>query len=81
MVNAFHTTVSWLMYILCPHFWRVLFTGRIRVAVYLKSGQVVKFNCTTYTVTYGEKWAAEGLTSSISFRPNQIVAFREIRWF
>ena len=80
-----HFVIRWILEFLTPTTWRKILTGRVRIALYLSSGQTVKFNVTNWKtsgLSGGPKsYTAEGMREMFAFGAGEIVGWQEVRWW
>ena len=85
----YDTILGIILTIVSPSTYRALFLRRMKIAVYLSGGQIVRFYVKSFNViidgsrsSYSFKGAVEtGEGGQMLFDPEKIIAVRRVTWF
>ena len=80
-LKPFQWVVRFIIALIQPAFWRGVFTGRVKVAVYLDTGEKFYVKCTHWKIVLGESYNFTGLDEEMAFRPGRIIGLREVSWW
>lgn len=81
--NKFQMYAWWLFWFTTPDFWRRLTTGRVRMRIFLDTGQSFKMSVSDWNNTRGttSSYSYSGAANSMSVDPARIVGFREVLYW
>lgn len=81
MIFVIQTTLQKLALCLTPNTLRVLFFGRVRVALYLSTGAVIKMNVRSWKLNPRSEYSFEGGTHQFIVDAEDVIASKQVYWW